>query len=217
MLGQVRQALGPDYDIKTHFTPPYNPWDQRLCAVPDGDMFKAIKQGRAEVITDHIERFNKTGIAVKSGAQLDADIVILATGLNLQFAGGIEYSINNEKVDYTKHFIYRGMMFSDVPNMAFTVGYTNSSWTLKTDLTSNYVCRLLKKMARGGFTSVTPRMKGSVEEIPLLDFDAGYVLRAREQFPKQGNRLPWKNYQDYIRDFIGLRLRSLRDKELEFR
>lgn len=217
MLGQVRQALGPDYDIKTHFTPPYNPWDQRLCAVPDGDMFKAIKQGRAEVITDHIERFNKTGIALKSGAQLDADIVILATGLNLQFAGGIEYSINNEKVDYTKHFIYRGMMFSDVPNMAFTVGYTNSSWTLKTDLTSNYVCRLLKKMARGGFTSVTPRMKGSVEEMPLLDFDAGYVLRAREQFPKQGNRLPWKNYQDYIRDFIGLRLRSLRDKELEFR
>jgi cation diffusion facilitator CzcD-associated flavoprotein CzcO len=217
MLGQVRQALGPDYDIKTHFTPPYNPWDQRLCAVPDGDMFKAIKQGRAEVITDHIERFNKTGIALKSGAQLDADIVILATGLNLQFAGGIEYSINNEKVDYTKHFIYRGMMFSDVPNMAFTVGYTNSSWTLKTDLTSNYVCRLLKKMARGGFTSVTPRMKGSVEEIPLLDFDAGYVLRAREQFPKQGNRLPWKNYQDYIRDFIGLRLRSLRDQELEFR
>ena len=217
MLGQVRQALGPDYDIKTHFTPPYNPWDQRLCAVPDGDMFKAIKQGRAEVITDHIERFNKTGIALKSGAQLDADIVILATGLNLQFAGGIEYSINNEKVDYTKHFIYRGMMFSDVANMAFTVGYTNSSWTLKTDLTSNYVCRLLKKMARGGFTSVTPRMKGSVEEIPLLDFDAGYVLRAREQFPKQGNRLPWKNYQDYINDFIGLRLRSLRDKELEFR
>lgn len=217
MLGQVRQALGPDYDIKTHFTPPYNPWDQRLCAVPDGDMFKAIKQGRAEVVTDHIERFNKTGIALKSGAQLDADIVILATGLNLQFAGGIEYSINNEKVDYTKHFIYRGMMFSDVPNMAFTVGYTNSSWTLKTDLTSNYVCRLLKKMARGGFTSVTPRMKGSVEEIPLLDFDAGYVLRAREQFPKQGNRLPWKNYQDYINDFIGLRLRSLRDKELEFR
>ena len=217
MLAQVRQALGPDYDIKTHFTPPYNPWDQRLCAVPDGDMFKAIKQGRAEVITDHIERFNKTGIALKSGAQLDADIVILATGLNLQFAGGIEYSINNEKVDYTKHFIYRGMMFSDVPNMAFTVGYTNSSWTLKTDLTSNFVCRLLKKMARGGFTSVTPRMKGSVEEMPLLDFDAGYVLRAREQFPKQGNRLPWKNYQDYIRDFIGLRLRSLRDQELEFR
>ena len=217
MLGQVRQALGPDYDIKTHFTPPYNPWDQRLCAVPDGDMFKAIKQGRAEVITDHIERFNKTGIALKSGAQLDADIVILATGLNLQFAGGIEYSINNEKVDHTKHFIYRGMMFSDVPNMAFTVGYTNSSWTLKTDLTSNYVCRLLKKMARGGFASVTPRMKGSVEEMPLLDFDAGYVLRAREQFPKQGNRLPWKNYQDYIRDFIGLRLRSLRDQELEFR
>jgi cation diffusion facilitator CzcD-associated flavoprotein CzcO len=179
-------------------------------------MFDAIREGRAEVVTDHIDEFNSEGIHLKSGKQLDADIVILATGLNLKFAGGVQYSIDDRQLDITEHFIYRGMMFSEVPNMAFTVGYTNSSWTLKADLTGNYVCRLLNKMTRGGYTAVTPRMKGEVDEVPLLDFDAGYVLRARDQFPKQGNRLPWKNYQDYIRDFIGLRLGSLRDKELEF-
>jgi cation diffusion facilitator CzcD-associated flavoprotein CzcO len=216
LLGQVRKALGPDYDVEKHFTPDYNPWDQRLCAVPDGDMFSAIREGRAEVVTDHIDQFNAEGIQLKSGKQLDADIVIMATGLNLKFAGGVEYSIDDRPLDITEHFIYRGMMFSDMPNMAFTVGYTNSSWTLKADLTGNYVCRLLNKMARGGYTTVTPRIKGEVGEVPLLDFDAGYVLRAREQFPKQGDRLPWKNYQDYIRDFIGLRLGSLRDRELEF-
>jgi cation diffusion facilitator CzcD-associated flavoprotein CzcO len=216
LLGQVRQALGPDYDVDTHFTPPYNPWDQRLCAVPDGDMFDAIREGRAEVVTDHIEQFNSSGIALKSGQQLDADIVVLATGLNLKFAGGIQYSIDGKNIDFTEHFIYRGMMFSDIPNMAFTVGYTNSSWTLKTDLTSNYVCRLLSKMKHRGYTTVTPRLKGDVDEVPLLDFDAGYVLRARDQFPKQGDRLPWKNFQNYISDYIGLRLRSPRDEELEF-
>jgi cation diffusion facilitator CzcD-associated flavoprotein CzcO len=179
-------------------------------------MFTAIREGRAEVVTDHIESFNRQGIKLKSGKQLDADIVILATGLNLKFAGGVEYSIDDKTLDFTEHFIYRGMMFSDMPNMAFTVGYTNSSWTLKADLTGNYVCRLLNKMTSGGYTTVTPRMKWEVDEVPLLDFDAGYVLRARDQFPKQGDRLPWKNYQDYIRDFIGLRLCSLRDKELEF-
>jgi monooxygenase len=216
LLGQVRKQLGPDYDIATHFTPDYNPWDQRLCAVPDGDMFTAIREGRAEVVTDHIDRLNSEGIQLKSGKQLDADIVVLATGLNLKFAGGVEYSIDGKQLDFTEHFIYRGMMFSDMPNMAFTVGYTNSSWTLKADLTGNYICRILNKMARGGYTTVTPRMKGEIDEVPLLDFDAGYVLRAREQFPKQGNRLPWKNYQDYIRDFVSLRLGSMRDDELEF-
>jgi len=217
LLGGVRKELGPDYDVATHFTPDYNPWDQRLCAVPDGDMFAAIREGRAEVVTDHIDQFNREGIQLKSGKQLDADIVILATGLNLKFAGGVEYSVDGKALDFTDHFIYRGMMFSDLPNMAFTVGYTNSSWTLKADLTGQYVCRLLNKMVRSGYASVTPRLKGDIDEVPLLDFDAGYVLRAREQFPKQGNRLPWKNYQNYIRDFIGLRLGRLNDDELEFR
>ena len=216
LIGEVKKQLGPDYDVATHFTPNYNPWDQRLCAVPDGDMFTAIREGRANVVTDHISQFNETGIELASGKQLHADIVILATGLNLKFAGGVTYSIDDTKRDFTEHFIYRGMMFSDFPNMAFTVGYTNSSWTLKADLTARYVCRLLNKMSKGGYSAVTPRMIGEVQEEPLLDFEAGYVLRAREQFPKQGDRMPWKNYQNYIRDFIGLRLGRIRDKELEF-
>ena len=216
LLGRVRQEMGPDYDVDTHFTPDYNPWDQRLCAVPDGDLFAAIREGRAEVVTDHIDHFNKEGIELKSGQQLDADIVVLATGLNLKFAGGVQYSVDNRVLDFTEHFIFRGMMFSGLPNMAFTVGYTNSSWTLKADLTAKYVSRLLNKMTRRDYTSVTPRLKGEVEEVPLLDFDAGYVLRSRESFPKQGNRLPWKNYQNYIRDFIGLGLGRQNDDELEF-
>ena len=217
LLGLVRKEMGPDYDVDTHFTPDYNPWDQRLCGVPDGDLFTAIRENRAEVVTDHIDQFNKEGIYLKSGKQLDADIVVLATGLNLKFAGGVEYSVDGKVLDFAEHFIFRGMMFSGLPNMAFTVGYTNSSWTLKADLTSQYVSRLLNKMARHGYTTVTPRLTGEVEEMPLLDFDAGYVLRSRESFPKQGNRLPWKNYQNYIRDFIGLRLGRQNDDELEFR
>ena len=201
LLGLVRKEMGPDYDVDTHFTPDYNPWDQRLCGVPDGDLFAAIREKRAEVVTDHIDQFNKEGIHLKSGKQLDADIVVLATGLNLKFAGGVQYSVDGNVLDFAEHFIFRGMMFSGLPNMAFTVGYTNSSWTLKADLTGQYVSRLLNKMARHSYTAVTPRLTGEVEEMPLLDFDAGYVLRSRESFPKQGNRLPWKNYQNYIRDF----------------
>ena len=216
LLGQVRQELGPDYDVAKHFTPRYDPWDQRLCAVPNGDMFAAIREGRAEVVTDHIAHFTAAGIQLQSGAHLDADIVVMATGLNLKFAGGVAYQIDGRPIDFTEHYIYRGMMFSDLPNMAFTVGYTNSSWTLKVDLTSNYVCRLLNHMNKRGYDYVVPRLRGHIKEEPLLDFDAGYVLRSRDQFPKQGNRLPWKNYQNYIRDFISLRLGRLRDKELEF-
>lgn len=216
LLDRVKDELGPDYDIDTHFTPRYNPWDQRLCAVPDGDLFAAIREGRAEVVTDHIKRFNKTGIALKSGKQLDADIVVLATGLNLKFAGGIRFHMDDKEVDFADHYIFRGMMFSGVPNMAFTVGYTNSSWTLKSDLTGKYVSRLLNKMKKKGYDCVTPRIKGDLNETPLLDFDAGYVLRSRDLFPKQGDRLPWKNYQNYYRDFIGLRLGRLNDEELDF-
>ncbi|MCL4104470.1 UNVERIFIED_CONTAM: hypothetical protein GTU68_047432 [Idotea baltica] len=217
LLKQVREELGPDYDVATHFTPDYNPWDQRLCAVPDGDMFAAIREGRADVVTDHVATFNAQGIQLKSGKQLDADIIILATGLNLKFAGGVKYSIDEKAVDFTQHYVYRGMMFSDIPNLGFVVGYTNSSWTLKADLSSAYMCRLLNHMLHTDCNSVTPRLKGNVGEEPLMDFEAGYVLRSRDQFPKQGNRFPWKVYQNYIRDFFSLGYGSLKDDELEFR
>ncbi len=217
LLGLLREELGQDYDIETHFTPHYNPWDQRLCASRDGDLFTAIREGRAEVVTDHIECFNEQGITLKSGKQLEADIVVLATGLNLKFAGGIAYSVDDKVLDLKEHFIYRGMMFSDVPNMAFTVGYTNSSWTLKADLVSAYVCRLLNKMAASDKDCVTPRINGSIGEAPLLDFDAGYVLRSRDQMPKQGDRFPWKMYQNYIKDFISMRLGRMDKNELEIR
>ena len=216
LLNEVRKELGPDYDVDTHFMPNYNPWDQRLCAVPDGDMFNAIREGKAEVVTDHIDHFNSSGIALKSGKQLDANIVIVATGLQLKFGGDIVYSIDGEKVDLTERFVYRGMMLSGVPNMAMSVGYTNSSWTLKTGLTANYVCGLLQKMEREAFRQVTPTLRDEMNEAPLLDFDAGYVLRAREIMPKNGDRKPWVNNDRYTKDFVSLKLKPSKYSELEF-
>ena len=217
LLNQVREELGPDYDVDTHFTPNYNPWDQRLCAVPDGDMFAAIREGKAEVVTDHIDHFNSSGIALKSGNQLDADIVVIATGLKLKFGGDIAFRIDGEEVDPTERFVYRGMMLEGVPNLAMSVGYTNSSWTLKTDLTAKYVCGLLKKMKRGGYSYVIPTLSGEMKEVPLLDFDAGYVLRARDIMPKNGDRKPWKNNDSYTKDYASLEFNRNKYSELEFR
>jgi len=209
--------LGPDYDLDTHFTPNYNPWDQRLCAVPDGDMFAAIREGRAEVVTDHIDSFNSAGIALKSGKQLNADIVVVATGLKLKFGGDVVYSIDDKEIDLTEKFVYRGMMLSGLPNFAMSVGYTNSSWTLKTDLTAKYVCGLLNKMNRDGYTRVTPTLEGEIGEVPLLDFDAGYVLRARDMMPKSGDREPWRNHDRYTKDFFSLEFKRNKHSELKFR
>jgi len=217
LLNQVREELGPDYDVDTHFTPNYNPWDQRLCAVPDGDMFTAIREGKAEVVTDHIDHFNSSGIALKSGNQLDADIVVIATGLKLKFGGDIAYRIDGEEVDPTERFVYRGMMLEGVPNLAMSVGYTNSSWTLKTDLTAKYVCGLFKKMKRGGYSYVIPTLSGEMKEVPLLNFDAGYVLRARDIMPKNGDRKPWKNNDSYTKDYASLEFNRNKYSELEFR
>jgi len=217
LLNQVREELGPEYDVDTHFTPNYNPWDQRLCAVPDGDMFAAIREGKAEVVTDHIDHFNSSGIALKSGNQLDADIVVIATGLKLKFGGDIAYRIDGEEIDPTERFVYRGMMLEGVPNLAMSVGYTNSSWTLKTDLTAKYVCGLLKKMKRGGYSYVIPTLSGEMKEVPLLDFDAGYVLRARDIMPKNGDRKPWKNNDSYTKDYASLEFNRNKYSELEFR
>lgn len=218
LLNQVQEELGPDFDVATHFTPDYNPWDQRLCAVPDGDLFAAIREQRAEVVTDHIDRFTPGGIRLASGRELPADIVVLATGLNLQFLGGMELRVDGQAVDPAQHFVYRGCMLSGIPNLAVVVGYTNSSWTLKADLTADYVCRLLRHMHRHGTRRVVAALpdQGLVNPEPLLDFNAGYVLRARDQMPRQGSKKPWRVRQNYILDRLDLRFSSLRDGVLQF-
>ncbi|MBJ7329264.1 MAG: NAD(P)/FAD-dependent oxidoreductase [Solirubrobacteraceae bacterium] len=202
MLRQgVKMRLPKGYDIDTHFKPTYNPWDQRLCLVPDGDLFKALRKGTAEVVTDHIESFTETGIALKSGKELEADIIVTATGLNLLAFGGIELSVDEQPVEIPRTMTYKGMMLSGVPNFAFALGYTNASWTLKCDLTSAYLCRLLNFMDAHGHRIATPSNRDvSVVEEPLLDFQSGYVLRALDQFPSQGSKAPWKLRQNYPLD-----------------
>jgi monooxygenase len=216
ILGGVRLALGPDYDVKTHFTPRYNPWDQRLCLVPDGDLFRTIKDGRVSVVTDTIDTFTETGIRLKSGRDLDADLIVTATGLDLIALGGVELSVDGRRVEPGRSMTYKGMMYSDVPNMAIAVGYTNASWTLKCDLTCAYVCRLINHMDRHGYRQCTPRRDPSVAEQPWVDFSSGYVQRALDKFPKQGSKAPWRLYQNYARDLLALKFGSVRDEAIEF-
>jgi monooxygenase len=213
----VERALPPGYDVDTHFTPRYNPWDQRLCLVPDGDLFAAISAGRAEVVTDRIARFNEHGIELESGRELEADIVVTATGLNLLFLGGVKLSVDGEQPDIPRAMTYKGMMLSGVPNFAFTVGYTNASWTLKADLVSEYVCRLLGHMDAHGYGSCTPEVTDpSITEQPLLDFTSGYVQRSIHEFPKQGSREPWKLRQNYVFDIRSIRRGALDDGSMRF-
>ena len=217
ILKGARKALGPDYDIGTHFTPRYNPWDQRLCLVPNGDLFEAIKGGRVEVVTDQIETFTPQGIALRSGKQLAADVVVTATGLNLQLLGGVQVNVDGRAVDLAKTLNYKGMMFSDVPNLASSFGYTNASWTLKCDLTCEYVCRLLNHMQKHGYRQCMPRnVDPSVSVEPWIDFSSGYVQRALPSLPKQGSRIPWKLYQNYAFDIMMLRYGSVDDGVMEF-
>ncbi|MDX1733959.1 MAG: NAD(P)/FAD-dependent oxidoreductase [Halioglobus sp.] len=217
LVGMVRRELGPDYDVATHFTPRYNPWDERLCAVPDADMFAAIREKRAEVVTDHIDRFTKDGIALKSGGHLEADIIVLATGLNLLFMGGVQLRVDGVAVTPAEHFVYRGMMLSDVPNFVQTMGYTNSSWTLKADLTAQYVCRVLNHMRRRDkHTAVAVLHRGSVTEEPMMDFSSGYIQRSIEEFPRQARERPWRVFQNYFLDIISLRFSSLTRTALRF-
>ena len=217
ILGGVRQALGTDYDIATHFTPRYNPWDQRICLVPDGDLFAALNAGRASMVTDQIDTFTPRGIRLKSGAELEADVVVTATGLELQVLGGVQLDVDGHRVDPAATFNYKGMMFSDVPNLASSFGYTNASWTLKSDLTCAYVCRLLKHMEKQGCTQCTPRNTDlALAPEPWLDFSSGYVQRAVGRFPKQGSRAPWRVYQNYARDLVSLRFGAVDDGVMEF-
>lgn len=212
LIGMVREELGPDYDVATHFTPRYNPWDQRLCLVPDADLFAALRKGTASVVTDTIRHFTADGVVLDSGTELPADIIVTATGLELQLLSDVAFSVDGRPVDWAQTFHYKGMMFSDVPNMAFSFGYTNASWTLKADLTCAYVCRLLNTMKRRGLRQATPRTGGAaLVPAPFLDFSSGYVTRAMEKFPKQGNRAPWRVHQNYARDLLALRFGSVDD------
>ncbi len=217
IIGMVREHLGPDYDVDTHFTPRYNPWDQRLCLVPDNDLFDAIKAGSASVVTDQIETFTPTGLKLKSGATLDADIIVTATGLNLQVLNGVTFTVDGQPVDPSRTLNYKGMMYSDVPNMASSFGYTNASWTLKCDLTCEYVTRLLNHMDSTGMRQCTPRNTDpTIGEEPWLDFSSGYVQRSIDKFPKQGSRTPWKLHQNYARDLMALRYGKVDDGVMEF-
>jgi cation diffusion facilitator CzcD-associated flavoprotein CzcO len=213
----VRHQLGEDYDLK-HFSPRYNPWDQRLCLVPDGNLFHAIKQGRASVVTDNIETFTETGLRLESGEHLEADIIVTATGLVLKLMSGMQLVVDDEPVDMTGKLVYKGMMFSEVPNLAFAIGYTNASWTLKCDLTAEYVCRLLNHMDRHGYAQCTPLVNDpEVKEEPVIDFTSGYVQRALHTLPRQGSKTPWRLHQNYVRDLSMMRYGRVDDGTMEFK
>ncbi|HEX3141952.1 MAG TPA: NAD(P)/FAD-dependent oxidoreductase [Rhizobacter sp.] len=217
ILKGVQAALGPGYDVAKHFTPRYKPWDQRLCLVPDGDLFAAIQSGRASVVTDEIESFTDRGIRLRSGEELAADLVVTATGLKLNVLGDMQLSVDGRPVEPAKTISYKGMMYSDVPNLASSFGYTNASWTLKCDLTCEYVCRLLNHMERHGYRQCTPRNNDpTVTPQPWIDFSSGYVQRALAQLPKQGSKAPWRLYQNYARDLLSLRFGKVDDGVMEF-
>ena len=217
ILRGVRTALGPDFDVERHFSPSYKPWDQRLCLVPNGDLFEAIKERRVSVVTDGIECFTETGIRLRSGAELAADLIVTATGLQMKFLGGLEVSIDGARADLPRTLTYKGMMLEGVPNLAMAVGYTNASWTLKCDLTCEYVCRLLNHMQKHGYAQCRPvRSEPEVAPEPLIGLSSGYVQRARHLFPKQGAKRPWRLYQNYALDLLTLGYGRLEDGVMRF-
>lgn len=213
----LEAQLPADYDIDTHFTPAYNPWDQRLCLVPDGDLFAALSKGRASVVTDHIQTFTETGIALKSGAMLEADVVVTATGLNMRAVGGMKLTVDGTEVDVPDAVAYKGMMLSDVPNFAFTIGYVNSSWTLRADLVARHVCRVLNYMSRRNHQVCTPIRPEAPGRSPLFNLSSGYAKRGDDVMPKQGSTAPWQLHHNYIRELlITFRRTSLHDSGVRF-
>ena len=201
---QLRKELPAGYPVDRDFTPPYKPWDQRLCLVPDGDLFAAMRSGKASIATGRIERFTPKGLRLESGEEIGADIIVTATGLNMQMLGGVELRLDGKPVRAAEKLIYKGMMLSDVPNLFIAFGYTNASWTLRSDLTARSVCRLLNRMERGGTTVCTARARTDVEPRPVMDLTSGYVKRAEAMLPKQGDREPWRVPQNYVRDLVGM-------------
>jgi monooxygenase len=213
----VEKQLPEGYDVDTHFKPSYQPWDQRLCLVPDGDFFKAIRGGKASIVTDKIETFTETGIRLSSGAELDADVIVTATGLNLMVLGNMTLSVDGEERQISETVGYKGMMFSDLPNLAVTLGYTNASWTLKADLVGEYVCRLINHMDAHGYDTCVPqRPAAGLPVQPFIDLASGYVLRSIDSLPKQGDRTPWRLHQNYARDILMLRRGPIEDDAIVF-
>jgi cation diffusion facilitator CzcD-associated flavoprotein CzcO len=214
---RIAEHLPAGYPVEQHFKPRYNPWDQRLCLVPDADLFKAISSGKASVVTDTIDAFTETGIRVSSGETVEADVIVTATGLKMVPAGGIQLSIDGRPADLHDSFVYKGVMLSGVPNFAMCVGYTNASWTLRADLASRHVCRLLAFMDRKGYAQVTPQAEfHDVEERPLLDLTSGYVARALHEMPRQGTRSPWYLRQNYLLDLMTTLFGRIDDPALVF-
>lgn len=221
LLKNVRKELGPDYDVDKHFTPDYNPWDQRLCLVPNSDLFKSIRSGKARVVTDHIESFTENGIQLKSGEFLEADFIVSATGLELVVMGGASFSVDGAAVDFAREWTYKGLMVSGVPNLVSTFGYINASWTLRADLTAEWVCRVLNKMKASGTTCAVPVLPEALQSMPprkwIDDFPAGYMERVMHLFPRQGDREPWINPQNYRKDRKMFLQGDLDDGALQFR
>ena len=217
IIDLVREELGQDYDVEKHFTPRYNPWDQRMCLVPDSDLFASIRDEKASVVTDVIKSFNKDGILVESGEQINADIIVSATGIEINILNDINVSVDDEKVVPNNKLAYKGMMLSGVPNLAFTFGYVNASWTLRADLTCEYVCRLLNQMDKQKVSVCLPE-EDSLAKVDdeYIDFTSGYVQRALDIMPKQGTKAPWRNYQNYLKDIFLVRLFSIKDSTLKF-
>jgi monooxygenase len=209
--------MSPGYDADPHFAPTYDPWDQRMCFVPDGDLFTALRSGRASIVTGTIDRFTAQGLRMTTGEELDADVVVTATGLNVLPVGGMALTVDGKTVNLGDTVAYKGMMLSGVPNFVMTIGYTNASWTLKADLVAGYVCRLLNHMAANGYGSCAP-VNGdpSVRPQPFIDFSSGYVQRAIHRFPKQGSKAPWRLHQNYLRDVLVLRRGRLEDGAMQF-
>jgi monooxygenase len=213
----VERLLPEGVPLDPHFTPAYAPWDQRLCLVPDGDLFRAMRDGTASVVTDRIATFTRAGIELASGAHLDADVVVTATGLNLLALGGMDLAVDGRDVVMNRTVGYKGMMFTGVPNLAIAVGYTNASWTLKCDLTCAYVCRLLAHMDAKGYTKVVPReLAPGTPTRPFIDLKSGYVQRSLDVFPRQGLKAPWRLYQNYARDIMMLKRGPVEDDGIEF-
>jgi monooxygenase len=216
IVNGAAKQLPPGFEVEKHFNPRYNPWEQRLCVVPDGDLFKTISSGRASVVTDEITHFTEGGVSLRSGEELPADIIVLATGLTIQLLGGATISLNGKQLNMRDVMIYKGMMVSDVPNLVYAFGYTNASWTLKIDLTANYTCKLLRYMDQNDYDVVVPSRQDLVKEEPFLNLTSTYIQRASALLPKQGAKRPWRVYQSYLADMLATRWGRIADGVLRF-